>query len=236
LGTESTGGFKNISISNCVVKPSKSKFPPVFKTPKTGIAAISLEIVDGGLLQCVSISNISINGTECPLYIRLGNRARKHTPGVSEPPMGILRDVTISNIVAVNTGNFCSSITAIPGSYVENISLSNIIFRNKGGLKTGQYLPDLSKVIEDEKGYPHPLVWGNLPSSGLFIRHAKNININGISFASENEEPRIPIIASDVDGLIIENFGRIENCTAPVFFKEVDSKNISISTPLVWKK
>ncbi|ULT40933.1 hypothetical protein KRR40_40470 [Niabella defluvii] len=83
-------------------------------------------------MEGVSISNITIEGSQSPLYIRLGNRARKHTESASEPGVGILRDVVISNIVAYHTGNFGGSITAIPGHYVENVSLSNIRFHNKG--------------------------------------------------------------------------------------------------------
>src|SRR5690606_36384331 len=84
-GTESTGGFRNITMSNCVVKPSRNKGHPIFNTPRHGITGISLEIVDGGTMEGVSISNITIEGTECPLYIRLGNRPRKHTQLSPQP-------------------------------------------------------------------------------------------------------------------------------------------------------
>src|SRR6185437_11854146 len=148
-GTESTGGFKNISISNCVIKPSRNQHL-ISGTPG-GIAGLSLEIVDGGVMDGVSISNITIVGTNCPLFVRLGNRARKHTKEAPEPPVGIMRNIVISNVVAYHTGNYCSSITGIPDHYVENLSLSNVQFYNVGGLKEGQYNPDIKKVKEDEK-------------------------------------------------------------------------------------
>ena len=44
-GTESTGGFRNITISNCVIKPSRCTTDPVFRTSRKGITGISLEIV-----------------------------------------------------------------------------------------------------------------------------------------------------------------------------------------------
>src|SRR5690606_5093240 len=93
-GTESTGGFRNITISNCVVKPSRSRTTPIFNTPRHGITGISLEIVDGGRMEGVSINNVTIEGTECPLYIRLGNRARKHTDDAAHPPVGTIRNIT----------------------------------------------------------------------------------------------------------------------------------------------
>lgn len=234
-GTESTGGFKNISISNCVVKPSRNTKPPIYGTQK-GITGLSLEIVDGGIMDGVSISNITIEGTDCPLYVRLGNRARKHTAAAPEPPVGKMRNIVISNVVAYNTGNYSSSITGIPGHYVENLSLHNIQFYNRGGLKEGQYINEVANVKEDEKGYPQPTVWKELPSSGLFIRHAKNIQINGLALGAEEADPRTPVIAVDVDGLQIKSVMKVNNSGADVFFRGWDVKEFSVETPLGWKK
>jgi len=234
-GTESTGGFKNIAISNCVVKPSISKEPPIFGNP-LGIAGLSLEIVDGGIMEGVSISNITIEGSQSPLYIRLGNRARKHTESASEPGVGILRDVVISNIVAYHTGNFGGSITAIPGHYVENVSLSNIRFHNKGAVQTGDFAGNVHKVPEDEKGYPQPTVWKELPASALFIRHAKNILVNGLMLGSKETDVRSPVIAVDVQGLQISNVAEVANSNSPVFCQAYQSKNILIDTPLNWNR
>ena len=234
-GTESTGGFKNISISNCVVKPSNNPHPPIYGTAK-GIAALSLEIVDGGIMDGVSISNITIEGSDCPLFVRLGNRARKYIAGASVPPVGIMRNIVINNIVAYHTGNYSSSITGIPGHYVENLSLSNVQFYNIGGLKQGEYIADVTKVKEDEKGYPQPTVWKELPSSGLFIRHAKNIQVRGLMLSSEQPDPRTPVIAVDVEGLQIQSIAKINNNSADVFFKGWNVKDVLVDTPLAWKK
>lgn len=234
-GTESTGGFRNIAISNCVIKPSTNPHPPIYGTAR-GIAALSLEIVDGGVMDGVSISNISIEGNDCPLFIRLGNRARKHTAAAPEPGVGSMRNIVISNIVAYNSGNYCSSITGIPGHQVENVSLSNIQISQRGGLKAGEYLSDLSKVDEDEKGYPQPTAWKELPSSGLFIRHAKNIQVNGLMLHAAATDPRVPVLAADVDGLQIRAVSGLQGFTAPVFFKGIDVNNIIVDTPLGWRK
>lgn len=57
-GTESTGGFKNISISDCIVKPSRHSGERILKSTPSGITAISLEIVDGGIMDGVTINNV----------------------------------------------------------------------------------------------------------------------------------------------------------------------------------
>ncbi|HEU4471073.1 MAG TPA: glycosyl hydrolase family 28 protein [Flavisolibacter sp.] len=234
-GTESTGGFKNISISNCTIKPSRNTEPPIYGTQK-GIAGLSLEIVDGGIMDGVSISNISIEGTDCPLFVRLGNRARKHTAAAPQPPVGKMRNIVISNVVAYNTGNYSSSITGIPGHYVENLSIYNVQFYSKGGVKAGGYISDVMKVKEDEAGYPQPTAWKELPSSGLFIRHAKNVQVSSLSLGSQEMDPRTPVIAVDVKGLSIQNVGNVQQSGAEVFLQGWDVEDVTVDTPLGWKK
>lgn len=224
-GTESTGGFRNIAITGCVVKPSTNTGHRVLKSTTSGITAISLEIVDGGVMEGMVVSDIVIEGTECPLFVRLGNRARKHHPDAPNPPMGQMRHIIISDITAYGTGNFASSITGVPGGRIEDVYLSNLRFFNRGGLKEGnyrtpgdmgdkrhdmganlwleRYWPTHTQLVEDEKGYPQPTVWANLPCYGLFIRHAESVTIDGATFRTEGEEPRIPIIAVDMDYLEI---------------------------------
>ncbi len=231
-GTESTGGFRNISISNCVVKPSRSTTQPIFNTPRRGITGISLEIVDGGIMEGVTISNITIDGTECPLYIRLGNRARKHTESAPEPSVGKMRNISISDITAYNTGNFSSSITAIPGYYIENVNINNIQLFNKGGLKSGEYIAAHTGVKEDEKGYPQPTTWKNLPSSTLFVRHVKNLTVDNLMFGSDAPDPRIPIVAVDAKNLRIgkSTFSGPSNPESFIFLSDVDEHDIEKPT------
>jgi polygalacturonase len=202
-GTESTGGFENIIISNCIVTPSKSSSQTIFSSPKHGWTGISLEIVDGGIMNNVNVNSITIEGTECPIYVRLANRARKHIAEATDPKVGVMKNIQISNITAYNTGNFSSSITGVSGAKIENISLRNIKFINKGGLKPGEYISNIDSISEDEKGYPQPNIWGNLPSYGFFIRHVQNIELNGIELSSDNKENRYPIIVVDVRKLIL---------------------------------
>jgi hypothetical protein len=205
-GTESTGGFRNINIGNCVVKRSISKVPPVFGRTNIGITGVSLEIVDGGVMDGVQVHDIVIEETECPLYVRLGNRARKYREGAPPPPMGTMRNIAISGITAYHTGNYCSSITGVPGGRIENITLDRIRMVNKGGVVTGDYLSSAAKVIEDEKGYPEPTIWRNLPSYGFFIRHVNTIALSGISLGSDTPDPRPALIGIDIDKLVIRQF------------------------------
>jgi hypothetical protein len=231
-GTESSGGFKNISISNCVVKPSKSKEEPFFNTPKIVITGLSLMIVDGGTLEGITVNNLSIHGTMAPIYIRLGNRARRYTKGIAEPKVGFVKNISINNVVAHGAGSWGSSITGIPGHPVENISLSNIQLFTSGGVNEDGF----NKVVtEDEKGYPQPSVWENLPSSGLFIRHAKGISVSNLMLGTEAPDVRIPIMAEDVTFLQIEGTQLANSNDSKPFVVGKLLKEYKIEKPLGWK-
>ncbi|MBN1294434.1 MAG: glycoside hydrolase [Candidatus Latescibacteria bacterium] len=200
MGTESTGGFRNITISNCVVRQSKDK--DVVYGRAEGLAGLALEIVDGGIMDQIVITGISIENFGTPLFIRLGNRARKHTASAPEPEVGMVLNVSISNITARAAGPVSSSITGIPGHPVENVILDNIRFISPGG---GTKEDVTREVPEVETQYPESKMFGGpLPSSGLYVRHAKHVSLDGIRLISEHNDVRSAIVAEDVTELSID--------------------------------
>ena len=199
-GTESTGGFKNFTISNCVIKPSADEVP--FFGKPSGISGISLEIVDGGVMEGITISNISMDGPEVPIFIRLGNRARKHFPEAETPPVGKLSNVLISQVIARNTGKTGCAITGIPGYPVRNIKLSNMILEFAGGVKDPV---DPADVPELEDLYPEATMFGELPAYAFFIRHAEDISLSDITATTLDPDMRKPVLTEDVRGITITN-------------------------------
>jgi hypothetical protein len=195
LGTETNGGFRNINISNCVVKPSADQSSQFFGDPsKRGTSAISLEIVDGGTLENVNISNIMAEGTESPIFIRLGNRARGYAEGVPVNKVGTIRGVRLSNITVTGAGRTGCSITGLPGHPVEDIWLSNITIRQQGGCQRVAIPAD-----EKEKDYPEATMWGVLPAKGFFVRHARNVNFHQVVITTDKPDKRPEYVQVDVE-------------------------------------
>ncbi len=199
-GTESTGGFKNFTISNCVIKPSEDEVP-IFGR-RNGNSGISLEIVDGGVMDGITISNISMDGPEVPIFIRLGNRARKHFPEAENPAVGQLSNVLISQVIARNSGKTGCSITGLPGYPVKNIKLSNMILEFAGGVKDPV---DPADVPELEDIYPKATMFGELPAYAFFIRHAEDISLSDITAITLEPDMRKPVLTQDVKGITITN-------------------------------
>src|SRR5258706_2166431 len=110
FGTESNGGFKNISISNCVFEYCRG---------------LALETVDGAILEDVTISNITMRDiVNSPLFLRLGSRMR--TPA-GDSMAGALRRIMISNVIVYNAdSHFASIISGVPGKVIEDVQLNDI--------------------------------------------------------------------------------------------------------------
>ena len=186
FGTESNGGFKNIVIDNCVFDRCRG---------------IALEIVDGGIMENISISNITMRDVaNPPIFIRLGNRAR----GPNEPPVGKIRNINISNILA--TGVDATSgvlILGIPGHPVEDVRLSNIkiIYKGGGTKEDAKIVPP-----ELEDGYPEPSKFGRIPAYGFYCRHVKGLELHNVEVGFEAEDLRPALICDDVEDLELDNF------------------------------
>lgn len=193
LGTETNGGFRNINISDICVKPSEDQSSQFFGLPR-GISAISLEIVDGGVLENVNVSGITVEGTESPIFVRLANRARGYYEGQKIDRVGRIDGVHISNVFVNNAGPSGCSITGLPGHPVENVTLSDITICHSGGQKQTPIPAD-----EKEKEYPEATMWGVLPARGFFVRHARGIRFDGIEIRTAAPDERPEYVVEDAD-------------------------------------
>jgi len=218
MGTESHGGFKNITINNCVIKPSLTDF--IFSGKKEGSGGVLLEIVDGGSMDGINVSNIVVNGTSTPLFIKLGNRARKYDPTMETPSIGEIKNISISNFTANGGGKFSSSISGLPNHPVKNILLNNIRINSIGGFKSIEPQPIIEEV---ESGYPEGSMFGELPAYGFFLRHVENLNMNNVQLLFEKPDTRPAIYAEDVNGLTFSNLSAMTTDDSPelVFLKNI---------------
>jgi hypothetical protein len=196
LGTESTGGFRNIAISNCIVKPSAAP-DGIYGHPE-GISAVALEIVDGGTLDGVIISNLRVTGTRSPFFIRLANRARPFLPHLPKPNVGRLRNIMIQNVLVSEAGDVGSSMTGLPSHPIENITFENVRIENRVA-----GVPQHAAVEFPEKpeAYPEATMWGPLPAHGFYVRHTRNVRFDNVFVAAANGEVRPVFVSEDVYGI-----------------------------------
>jgi polygalacturonase len=193
-GTESNGGFKNITITNCVFE---------------GCRGLALETVDGADIEDVTVSNVTMRGVvHSPLFLRLGARLR----GPKGIVPGVLRRVLFSNIVSSGAvAQYPSIIAGIPGAHVEDIKLDNILLQQAGG-GTAEWAA--LQPPEKPEAYPEADMFGTLPATGFFLRHARNLEFSNVEIVAETADARPAIWADDVDGLDVF---RLHTRSSPTF-------------------
>src|ERR1700752_755298 len=214
VGTESNGGFNNITVSTCVFDYSRG---------------LALEAVDGGLLEDITSSNITMRDiSNSPIFLRLGSRNRgpKETTKV-----GAMRRVIISNVVVYNADpKYSSIISGIPGYLIEDVQLSNIRVYSKGG---GTKEQATLEPAERENLYPEPTMFGELPSYGFFIRHVKGLQMRDVEVNYLNPDLRPAFWLNDVKGAEFIHVKAQREGDVPTFVvKDVTGFGLQQSWPL----
>ncbi|MFL6256019.1 MAG: glycoside hydrolase family 28 protein [Pyrinomonadaceae bacterium] len=213
LGTESNGGFKNITISNVVFDHCRG---------------LALETVDGGPIEDVTVSNITMRDVvTAPIFLRLGARMR----GPEGAAAGVLRRVQISNVVVWGADpRYASIIAGLPGHPVEDVRLSDIRILYRGGGTSAQAALE---PPERETNYPEPSMFGELPAYGFFIRHARGVELSNVEVGFMTEELRPAFHLEDVRTATFLGVSAQKTADVPTFvLKNVEDFNVRNSRPV----
>ena len=209
LGTVSFAGFKNITCRNLVIYD-------------TYLSAIALELVDGGVMENVLISDVKITDTSNPLFLRLGHRNENG-------PVGSFRNVTISNVTAEIPNRppsamnkfpttwrhrgitlVTASITGLPGHPVRDVALKDIsiLYGGIGGAErtNHQQWARLDEIPERATNYPESTMFGVLPAWGFYLRHAEGVRFENVTLRVKARDYRPALVADDVRNLLLDGF------------------------------
>jgi polygalacturonase len=178
-GTESNGGFKNITITGCVLEDCHG---------------ITLESEDGAICEDIAIANITLRGTNnSPLFFRLGSRLR----GPRETTkVGAMRRILVSNVVSSGSLPRLSNIlTGVPGFAIEDVKIANFYMQQLGGADAAQ-----AALHPEEKAteYPEQAMFGPMPAQGFFLRHLRNLEMSHVEIASAIPDARPSFYLEDV--------------------------------------
>ena len=183
LGTESNGGYRNITISNCTCMWS---------------SGLAFEEVDQGRMENIVVENISMSHVHhYPIYITTGcrNRGPKERTDVSSA-----RDIYINNVIADDCDSLAGIIvTGMAGAPIKNVSLSNIRIQYRGG---GQKTD--KPYREQGTNYPEPRWAGPTPAYGLFARHVDGLRLRNVKFELMRPDERPDILLEDVINVDLE--------------------------------
>lgn len=222
VGTESIGDFRNIAVNNIAMYPrlpdgNWKGFPNWPSSPRDE-AGISINVLDGGAVDGVVVSNIAMNGVNHPLFIRLGFRGQ-HLPGLAADPnaaklYGTIQNVSISNVVATGAVG-TATISGIPGYRVGRVLLENINITMKGGERQLRGLD----IPEQEGAYSWPPMFGLRPAYAFYARHAEGLVLRNVRVRWQDPDLRPAAIFDDVNQLDLDGF---------------DADTAAGSEPVVW--
>ncbi|WP_199192858.1 rhamnogalacturonidase [Allosphingosinicella deserti] len=179
LGTETNGGFRNIVIRDCRFERSRG---------------LALETVDGGVLEHVEISGITMNEvTTAPLFLRLGDR-RRGPEGIG---IGALRQVSIRDVEATGIDpRFAATIAGLPGHPIEDVTLRDVRFVYAGG-GSGSDAARTPPVLAE--AYPEPSMFGVTPAFGLWVRHARRVTLENVRLEADTLDARPALVTEDAE-------------------------------------
>ena len=200
LGTESNGGYRDITISNCTCMYS---------------SGLAFEEVDQGLMDNILVTNIALNHVHhYPIYITTGCRNRG-PKDVKEPSRG--QNIMISNIQALDCDSLAGIIiTGMEQAPLKNIALQNIHIEYRGG---GTKEQGKKEYREQGTNYPEPRWAGPTPAYGLYARHVEGLQLRNITFSLKKKDDRPAVIMKNVKNVamseIKESLGTITRDIMP---------------------
>lgn len=209
LGTGSVGGFEAISFANIVLRRSRST---VMKHPLGlwgGLTGLDICTVDGGPLRRVAVHNVTMEGFQCPILLRLGcrlsgNVSRQGYAGGGDEQQGVkapgsstgtsiresrvYEDVSISQITARDLGPYPVIVCGYPGAALRRVTLRDITLRHA---EAGEPL-DLNVPLDwNDRGYPGPGMFGTrLPAHGIVQRYAEDLVVDNFRSLPAPGDPR----------------------------------------------
>ena len=206
FGTATYGIFRDIDVHDCTLHTRRSpglrdwRHWPAVDSRDWAIAGIAVEMVDGGQLEQVKVRDITVkNGVICPLFVRLGTRAKRSA--ALQPGPSFLRDVLIENLrwesdSPASAARLPIILSGVPGHAIENLTLRNVSVPYVMAARRGD---EKRKPKERAKAYPEAFMFGRLPAWGIYARHIRGLSLENVDLRLvEGPEKRKKMLFNDV--------------------------------------
>ncbi len=205
IGSETLGTIRNIDIHDIkceTAAESRYSVDPLdkedfekrfgFPEPPYAYAGISLQMLDGGILENVTIRNVDIGATSLvPVLMRLSRRKERILPGVS-----VFRNILLENVKARSLSWIGSSVIGSGGLRPSDITFRNVTLSVPAyGIPRGP-LSEIDSL--DGLIFKHNDL---MPASGLYLRHVDNVSFENVHIRKIGEGVRPLFASEDCKGL-----------------------------------
>jgi polygalacturonase len=85
----------------------------------------------------------------------------------------------------------------IAGHPIEDVKISDVYLHQQGGADAA--MAAITPSIKDN-AYPEPTMFGDLPATGFYLRHVRNLEVSNVEVATETADARAAFCLQDVQG------------------------------------
>lgn len=184
MGTETNGGFRNVRISDCIC---------------TNTRGILIGIVDGGVMEDVSVSGINLRDpVNHPLFVHHGARMR----APRGTPVGAIRRVRFSDVqVSGADYRYPCGVEGFADGPVEDVTFQGVEVASSGGGTAADAAgePEYRRETSLEVSYLK-----TLPAHGIYARHARRLTVQDCRFTTDAPDARPTVALRHVAGAVID--------------------------------
>jgi Glycosyl hydrolases family 28 len=216
IGTETENNVKNVEIRFC-------------RVVSAGYAGLSLEMVDGGAMDSITIQNCRIDNCQAPIFVKLGDRNRTLTNHTVCCP-GTLSNVIIDSVTCATTsgsGKYSSQILGGMGFTVKNIVLKRLNLNSSGGFSTTSAIPmpNWQSNLYPQCNYTDAAGNGTATNAwGLTIRQVNGIVLTNSKFTWSNADWRPAVWIDSSSNVTIDSVDAVT----------VAKSGSSSNNPVIW--
>ena len=147
-----------------------------------GISAISVECVDGGTVEDVTVNGVELSGAKVPIFVRGGTRSNR-TCAIPPGTAHVLRRIVIRNVRGRAESRLPSSITGVAGCRPSDILLQNIRIECVGEGQDNRRISEPDSSMDG--AYPEATMFGHLrlPVYGLYVAAADGVTCDNVIFS-----------------------------------------------------
>jgi polygalacturonase len=181
---------------------------------------LAFMVFDGGVVEDVTISDVLIEtrrfdwfwwGDGDPIHFNIKRRSEVDgTKRDNEPPAGVIRNVSIRNVIAHGTGT--SAINGHPDSWLDSIKLENVRlfishdsqapYENTHEAMTLRHARNFSmKDVEVRWEKPDAATW----RTGLRVENVQNLLLDGVDIAAAPGSSAPVLALQDVDNVTLRH-------------------------------
>jgi hypothetical protein len=224
LGPESFADMRNIAVSNCVFRDCRDGF--------------KIQSYEGAVIERMVFSNIVMENVLRPFFVTLNVFSMsKHAPP-GRPAAGKLRDLHIGNIRAVVPHNPtgkgfdqpCVAFVGLPGHPIEDVTFTDFnLSMPGGGTREQAGRMNIPELLDEEELYPEAIHFkGELPASGIYLRHIRGLRMSQCRIATAKPDARAFLAGDDIEDVTLTGITGVGFESAPGLVKFANAREVSL--------